>query len=91
MWKIIKVWEAEFELDCGDRLTVKEYRKIEPALIKADFKYTSELFISVIKILVISMTPEEAEEKINTFDMEELNILTGIMVELLDSKKKTKE
>lgn len=87
----ISIKDTVFDLIGWEWLTVKEYRMIEPVLIQNKFQYTIETIIWVVKGLVVNMTPEEAEEAINSLDIEEMNDLIVQVSELMDSKKKTKD
>lgn len=81
--KTIEIWEHKIELDIGEVLTVKEFRKIYP-LLKQYADNEIEMVIAIIK----SFTTTDVEGIIDGLSIEDFTKLSEQIVGLIDQKKK---
>lgn len=82
--KTIKVGEHNIELNVGEALTVKEFRKIYP-IIKENEKNEIEMVIGIVKAFAVNLNVEEIIDALSISDFTELS---KEVVGLIDQKKK---
>lgn len=79
---IIQIGEKQINLDIGEELKVKDFRKIQPILTNYKQGLEVEMIIEIVKAL----SSENVEDMLNDMNIQEFTLLSQEVSKILEKK-----